>query len=436
MTDRAAALAAFTAWLDLLKSSGAPLVQLRPRSMDAVGAFEGDFDYIADPDAFVDMIEAAREVCIDHGVAIEVKQDAAHKRVLRFWADPPSRSRITVELWPHAELRLGDGRVGAVQWAELTPIWEAEGRIPDAVLGLIYATHLHHKREDLRNVEVRHRLGLLEASLNKAGDEPARAVIAGLRSGEMCPKDASRASLAALQDWGIEARVLPFGRVRRLGSRVSARLPSRSRRRARIVPILGPDGSGKTTMISALQQSHAGKTRYTHFVFKHLFRRSFVFRVLYRLAARRAKADGLPMGPVKNGVDEGHPHLLMLLCLARWPVVRAKLIRAEGPQGTVLVDRWFWDYLLRPRDPDFGAAHIPATRVYRRLIPMTDRAVVLVCPPAMLVARKQDLSEHAIEAIYRLYSDQIAASRSGSVLLLPTVVSPERSAAHLVSYIS
>jgi hypothetical protein len=437
MPDRNAAFLAFADWLHRLREQRLPFAQLRTKSLDELTAFQGDFDFIYDPAAFQRIVEAALQACIAHGAAAMVEQTSPYKRRIHFITDHPDEA-ILAELWPHAELRKPDdrNRVCAVPWRELAPFATPEGELPDAILGLLYVGHLHHKRKDLQAVEVVNRLRALEGSLAAQDDEGAvrtAEILVLLRNEPPDLQAAQRQAVAALGERGV--RIRPLSRLS--PDRIRRGLARRVRRptRTSVVPVVGPDGVGKTALIGTVETlAAASGLRVGHFVFKSTFRDAIPVRLLLRAARRRDQHTH--DRTKRNLLEERHPHVVLGSALVRWPRVRAGLQQGSyRATQVVLVDRYFWDYLFRLRDAETAVRPIRAHRAYAAILPRPERAVILGCSTAVIHERKQELSAEAIDILYRSYCRHVAVRRVPKTLLLSTEVDLPTSGARVVRFL-
>jgi hypothetical protein len=428
-TDDTQVFRAFQATIDQLQAMHA-VVLLRPREISPEIAFDGDYDFLFDPDRFADIVAGAVVQCRRHGVSLTIEQHAPYKRRICFICDDPER-RIQIELWPHAELTVSNGRsrlLAVIPWQNARPFLVESGphlALEPAAAAAIYLTHLHHKQKSLSSPEVQRRLAYYEDSLSRSGGEVAAGLlgtIRALRSGSADLEKANVQASAALARMGVRVRILRMAPLlQRVRRHLTQAVAGRNGMALSPVPVLGPDGSGKTAIISALSdRAGVGTLR-----FKNVFRTSLLYKGL-RLVRRRS-ADR-PRS-ARNLVDERMAQAMLIIALLRWaPLIVSRLVRrCLRGRSEIVVDRYFWDYLARIRSTDARPSRISGYRLFSELIPTPHRVVVLCCGLETLYSRKQELSASAVDYIYDLYCDQIVRNRVKHALMLSTEGSFERS---------
>jgi hypothetical protein len=426
--DNVRVFRAFATTLDRLQSMHAA-VMLRPKDVCPDTAFHSDYDLLFDPARFAEILAVAVSQCRHYSVSMIVDQRKSYLRRIFFVSDNNAEERITLELWPHAELTL-PGRflaaTGTVEWQSARRFFTTDRTylaIQPAVSAAIYLTHLYHKQKALDSPEVRRRLALYRDTLSKSTDHVHADLCRIIDALGGSDADLGKANMQAY------AILLQMG----VGVRIRRTLPALQRMRRRLarliggngfgpVPVLGPDGSGKTAIISALGNQEGLPT----FKFKKIFRFSLPYRC-YHFVQRQFGSPPY----ARNMVDEGIVHLILLTSIVRWwPFAMARAVRSywrRGAARTIVVDRYFWDYLLTLRDAEVLPARISGYRMLSKLVPTPERAVVLCCSSETIHSRKTELTSAAIDCLYELYWDQIARRRVPSVLMLSTDGPFERS---------
>jgi thymidylate kinase len=159
------------------------------------------------------------------------------------------------------------------------------------------------------------------------------------------------------------------------------------------IAVIGPDGSGKSTLISQLIQ-----------VVGPAFRRTRVFHWRPMLLWRRTTTSDVtrPHGrPLHTGwwsVARLFAHLLdywLGYCL----LIRPLLARS----GFVVFDRYFADLLIDPRRYQYGGpAWLP--RLLQFLVPEPHLLLVLDAPTEIILSRKQEVAPQEVERQRKMYT--------------------------------
>ena len=157
-----------------------------------------------------------------------------------------------------------------------------------------------------------------------------------------------------------------------------------------VVAVLGTDGAGKSTIITAIEPVLSAATHGT-FIVKHL--RPGLLPPLARLKGKQTQQDGPVTDPHGSSPSGWLGSLLRVLYLTAdyvlgyWLVVRPKISKSPT---IYLFDRYTYDMALDPRR--FRIA-LPARiiRWFIRLAPNPDLIFCLHGSPEALAARKQEL---------------------------------------------
>jgi len=157
-----------------------------------------------------------------------------------------------------------------------------------------------------------------------------------------------------------------------------------------IVAVLGTDGAGKSTIISAIEPVLSAAT-HGAFIVKHL--RPGLLPPLARLKGKLADQAGPVTHPHGSKASGGIGSLLRVVylmadyVLGYWLVIRPKI--AKEPT-IVLFDRYAYDIALDPRRFRIGLSG-GLVRLFTRFAPKPDLIICLHGDPSMIAARKQEL---------------------------------------------
>ena len=114
----------------------------------------------------------------------------------------------------------------------------------------------------------------------------------------------------------------------------------KSLKQQRIIPIIGPDGVGKTTLLTAVMDSVEEKITLSRF--KKIVRRSVIYNILYPINRYFLKKK-LGYKPEKDQHDDVHYFLSLTAGALYYPYLVYKTLLKKK---IVFVDRFFNDYLF------------------------------------------------------------------------------------------
>jgi thymidylate kinase len=194
------------------------------------------------------------------------------------------------------------------------------------------------------------------------------------------------------------------------------------------VVLIGPDGSGKSTVSKGLQtylNPLFQGSKYFHAHFKNLPRLRDLLRHLGFKAPDASPADPSEMrqaGPVPNRLRS----VIFLIYygidyLLGYPVI----FRARGRGQLIIFDRYYYDYLIQP---GMTLPHWLLTLVMR-LIPNPDAVVYLKNNPDVILSRKPELTRQELERQAAVCGQLISQLRQGAVV--ETTGTPEETTANV-----
>lgn len=399
--------------------AGLPLIPLRPRPRDAETALSGgDYDLLMPLDGFPLLVSVLWQRALNERASFSINHVNPHK--LQVFLHLPEVGRnILLEIWTRLEVR-DPARQSAryIPWSAVAPliVRTPDGpRLPPAVEIAYYLSHLSSRTKQVEQPLVAQRLAtygvlareqapelapLLDGLTNEHIRDVAIAANTHLRSIRVLE---SRGAIAAFGD-SLRARIDSILRQRR----------RRRLQRARIIAMTGPDGSGKSTLITRWCESVGSALRSQRF--KNLFRhhpRYQLFRFFNASATRKQLGGTMPT----NLFDEVHAGTMFHIARATWPWFRL-LVAARGRR---CLDRGFPDLLFNGLR---GTGPQPALRddwaQFARRMPLPDWHIHLDAPDEVIRGRKQELSVASLQCYRDGMGKIIGAAPANGISRLDT----------------
>lgn len=396
--------------LRLAELGDLPLVWLRPRSLALETLCQDDLDFLFDPSALQQVVMKLFDLCRAHGLSARLTQSDGFK--VRFDVLVDAGQVLQFELWPHAEFRKHDSH-GVFTRCAVS--YEAFSSLPSSqhpsALAALFLLHLHHKEKDLRSSSVQERLRYFSGLPSLV--ETLRAAMLQMMAG----------------DGSIEmGRSLAIEWIRASGARLTTPFPLQIQKwwreftslrvpAIRTVAVVGPDGSGKTTLMDACKAS-LPSSKFKFVRFKRYFRRVLVH--VFRAEPRNVRDEKM---------------LWLVLPVAWLHFMLARTL--TGWIKTAVMDRYFYDYLAK----DVRSESSPLKRAQgyaflSSLIPRPAKVVIASCATPVITSRKAEMQPLSIDALYALYIDQVCRSRIKRVLFCNTNQPIEQASDEMLMFVS
>ena len=398
-----------TTLIDLADGVRLPMVWLRPRRLSLDTLCEDDLDFLYDPDGLFDILNTLFGLCRQEGLSLRLIQSDGFKTRMEILVTPGKV--LQLEMWSHAEFRNADshGHMSrcAIPFSAYRGLPEEQ---KNSALGAIFLLHLHHKEKALHSPGVRERLAYF---VELKGMAPVlqscmREMLVGhvtVEHGRVCAHHwVANAGLNVTGPYSFQ-----FLKLKRFISGI--RVPA-----CNTIAVVGPDGSGKTTLMEACRSTLA-PAKFKFVRFKRYFR-----RVLIHVVRREPR----------NVRDE---KMLWLILPVAW--VHFMLVRlSTGWMRPALMDRYFYDYLAKDvRSTSRPLQRITAYGALTCLVPRPAKLVVACCATQVILARKDEMQAASIDALYALYLDQACQSRVPEVLFCSTQQTIEQAATQMCDFI-
>ena len=396
--------------------------QLRFKTLTRERAFDGgDYDFFAAPGSRLTIKKTFQKTIRARCGSFCIKANPS-KIQIDLW-DSHHRRHLSVDIWTEYRIFSDEEQQSYfVRFSDIAHLLLQDNggyALPIDLEAVLYINHLDTKKRDVRHQEVQDRLKYYSERLHASDPAAAGRLWSGKAEGEEMPRRIQR-HLNDLRDMKVAPSSLASAYMpllRSLGllahrrpaaSDLRNRLPNAIRHRveARLhtpfAAVVGPDGAGKSTFISALTE------RFDNSVSRRTFKNFFRLNRLYRSLRHRSRTYQRSQ---TNIADERYGRLLFWLALINY----VRHFKAGGPNcGLVVVDRFFHDLLLHNVRAARGRVTLGAVgRVQARLFPLPAAVFHLYAPVDTIRRRKAELEEETIRE-YEEHVEHIYLTREPS----------------------
>jgi len=377
-------------WLRDLSTKQLYLVPIRNKVLSEEVAYEGDYDFLCNPQKLSEILSLLHESCIKEGIPYLIDRRKPRKTRITLH-DPKTDRQIILELWEALDIK-ERGRAPWIPWSVIEPLLirgEEGVRLDPRLESLYYLSHLKSKKKEINKPEVLYRLDYYR-KLSRSWPE-IEDLYEKLHSKTVDLQEAGHRANDLLCRFGwLESRSRMTTRLRVIWERGIAewaRIRSQWICRLGIVALVGPDGVGKTTLQKSLSSQFGGNA----YRFKRLYRRSILYKAIYLWARDLEKEK-------KNMTDDRLGRQLFCIARLRYPFLLCSALIRKKP---LYVDRYYYDLLFeglrfREQTPRLRSNALELAQK----IPRACMVVQLDAPNEAILARKKELTEAGIE-LYR-----------------------------------
>ena len=391
-------------------------VELRPRSRDKDTAFSGDYDYLMNPSRFEEIVQLFFRVCVEHAVSFQIRQRSAFKRQIILFGE--DSQKIIFEFWPHAELTTDSHRKG---WSFLTYqhfSTACEAGLKEETLALLFICHLFFRKKDLSNSQVQWRLKQFTERMDHALDkgsphasftEKIRELLSNITQNQLTLEEANRRAITLMEEKQIQIAGCGFAKRSRMFTKAQRFFKGWG---ARIVPCVGPDGSGKTYFITDVMKSvKENSLKASSIRFKNLFRKNKIYSYINK---RYRSRQNLP----KNIADE---KLAFFVYWAALPAYCWNCLKSLNKKA-VFMDRFFLEFMVQGyrENQTQEITQISGYSLLCRLIPEPRKMIILTADNELIFSRKAEMSPDAIQDFYMRYVSFSVNRKVANILFLNT----------------
>lgn len=176
-------------------------------------------------------------------------------------------------------------------------------------------------------------------------------------------------------------------------------------KKLKIIPVIGPDGVGKTTLLTTTIDIKNENIYYKRF--KKIIRRSFLYNALYPLLKAKAKKI-TTIKPQKDQIDDINYKVVITCAKLYYPYLKYLCLLKKK---IVFVDRFFNDYLLK--DISFKEKTTTLREDYKKIIAALPKVLWYIHLDAnadIILNRKDELTQDDIlkykELNFKIYLEK------------------------------
>jgi thymidylate kinase len=292
--------------------------------------------------------------------------------------------------------------------------------------GLFYQGAVQDKYQASLPAMVRENEGGFISTLAGSLGEPLAHKLAELTNRGAWPELAAQAPVLKRQAIWRALAVHPWAQIRDWATFIYRGLWKFIRPGGLFVALIGPDGSGKSTITEGLQQSlkplfHSSRSCHAHFKILPRLRDLMGFFGFRRSEEESTEAENPEVPPATIGRFRSIFYLLYytLDYMLGLPVI----LRARGRGELIIFDRYFYDYLIQK------GLSLPPGLLWQvlKIIPQPDAVIYLQNDPDTILSRKRELSRQEVERQAQMCREIISRLPQG--FIIPTAGSPAETVA-------
>lgn len=374
-----------------------PSIHIRYKAIDEDNIYKGDFDLFVAKENLDKILEIIFEICSLNNINFYIDSRKYGKtKVVLFGAE---QKKVVLEIWNFLDVKDVKGKISKFINPNLTKQFiikeNDQFKFDLEIEALYYVSHLYSKSKDLTNVDVKNRLEYYVSKLKKLETCKCNFIITlceSLLFEEVSIKEASikvNSYLVEIGFFDYNALFSRFSLTTRIKMEIN-KVYAKFLVFTNIVPVVGPDGVGKTSVIEkAIQDS--GNFRY--YRFKKMYRKSFIYEIVHKVY--KMKLNAKKMSFAKNEIDDKMAIWNLLISVLNYPIL---FLYSVIGRKRILSDRYFYEFLFSDlRDLTKTAYLNIYVRYLVKCIPNSYVFVHLDCDTDIILVRKNELSRNNID---------------------------------------
>lgn len=389
-------------FINRLREKKIVMASLRYKPYTKEMAFSGDYDFIT-ADVNVDAIlQTLFDLASEHCINFVINRVKYGKVMIEIY-NQHDDDFILLEIWTYLDVKYAKS-LGYILWEDIEKeiVYDEEKgyRLSLEFEALYYIAHLQSKKKDLSVALIQTRLQHYLDALKNENSTLSTLYERLLNDAASLDKIASEANDILIEKGLLytQANKEKKAKVQEIRfKRAKGRIYAQMLRKVKVIPVVGPDGVGKTSVIEEMKRKSHSKIKY--YRFKGLFRHS----LLYKLSSLYLRKK-LPKRVPKNQYDDIYGAWLIRIASLRYPFV---VLAAWLSGRFYFSDRFFHDFIIQ--DTRFLEKEAKLRKNWKELLKLTPNSfwfIHLDAPTEVILSRKDELNAAAIES-YRRYVFQM-----------------------------
>jgi GTPase SAR1 family protein len=390
-------------YLAQLQTMNIILTSLRFKPLEVTYAFEGDYDFITSQSNIETITKTLFEMASERCLNFAINNVKFGKHMVYLFGQN-EKDIIILEIWTHLDVKFSKETLGYIFYEDLMPFLvqneDTSSSLRIDIEALYYISHLQSKRKDLQVPLIQTRLNHYKTALQNQ-KEISSLFEALLKEPLTLHKIAHKANTML-----VEKKVLftkqdssKYKEEQKLRFNISKhRIYAQWLKKIKIIPLVGPDGVGKTSIIETIIKM--SKNKIVYYRFKNLFRHSILYAFIKMFYSKEFKSYP------KNQYDDLLSTWNHTIARIRYPIFA--LISLFGKRF-YFSDRFFHDLILQ--DVRFEDRKAKLKDNYQELMQKTPNTFLFVhldAPTNIIRSRKEELTVQAIDlyrnGIFKLYT--------------------------------
>ncbi len=393
-------------FLDVLATKHIVIASLRYKPFTEEMAFSGDYDFITSETNIDDILNIFFDLASRDCINFVINRTKFGKLIIQINCNTHDKS-IVLEIWTHLDVK-SDNTLRYIFWDDIVKYvhyFEGKGYVLSLeVEALYYLSHLKSKTKDLSLELIQERLTYYNNSLK----EKYRNYAALFESLLLDPS--KRDAIAEVANSLLVDKNILYTLANREKSRQGKKLRleislhriyAQLLKSIKIIPVVGPDGVGKSSIIAALKKK--SKSRIKCYRFKNLFRQSFLYSVTAPFLKRKLKEK-----IATNKYDDVYGAWMVTIASIRFPL----LVLLSFLTGKYYFsDRFFHDFILQ--DTRFLERKAKLRDNWKDMLHRTPDSfwfIHLDAPNQTILSRKDELNGYAIDTyrteVFKMYLEK------------------------------